>query len=241
MPDHDRVDALLHQHYGEAARRAAERTPAKECCEGVGASVYDSSALDELPDEAVSASIGCANPVAIADLSAGEDVLDLGSGGGIDVLLSARRVAPTGMAYGLDMTDEMLELARANQQRAGITNATFLSGHMEDIPLPDDSVDVVLSNCVVNLSLRKEAVFAGAFRVLRSGGRMAIADIAADREPDAALLADPKAWTDCIAGALTRQRYAELLTASGFVEIELADSHLVQEGFWSVIVRARKP
>jgi arsenite methyltransferase len=241
MPDHDRVDALLHEHYGEAARRAAERTPARECCEGVGASVYESSALDELPVEAVSASIGCANPVAIAELSPGEDVLDLGSGGGIDVLLSARRVAPAGMAYGLDMTDEMLELARANQERAGITNATFLSGHMEDIPLPDDSADVVLSNCVINLSPHKDAVFAEASRVLRPGGRLAIADIAADREPDAALRADPKAWTDCIAGALTRQRYTELLMSAGFVEVELTDSHLAQEGFWSVIVRARKP
>ncbi len=240
MPDQDRVDALLHEHYGEAARRAAERTPAQECCEGVGSSVYDGNALEALPVEAVSASIGCANPVAIADLSPGEDVLDLGSGGGIDVLLSARRVAPTGMAYGLDMTDEMLELARANQERAGITNATFVSGHMEDIPLPDDSVDVVLSNCVINLSPHKDAVFAEAFRVLRSGGRLAIADIAADREPDAGLQADPKAWTDCIAGALTRQRYTDLLTATGFVEIGLTDSHVVQEGFWSVIVRARK-
>jgi arsenite methyltransferase len=241
MPDQDRVNALVREHYGEAARHAAEHTQAKECCEVVGASVYDSSALNEVPVEAVAASIGCANPVAIADLSPGEDVLDLGSGGGIDVLLSARRVAPTGVAYGLDMTDEMLELARANQARAGITNAAFLSGHVEDIPLPDDSVDVVLSNCVINLSARKDAVFAEAFRVLRSGGRLAIADIAADREPDAALLADPKAWTDCIAGALTRQRYAELLTATGFVDLELTDSHLVQEGFWSVIVRARNP
>ena len=241
MPDHDRVNALLRDHYGEAARNAAERTPAKECCEVVGSSVYESSALDELPAEAVAASIGCANPVAIADLASGEDVLDLGSGGGIDVLLSARRVAPNGTAYGLDMTDEMLELARANQARAGITNATFLSGQMEDIPLPDDSVDVVLSNCVINLSPRKDAVFADAFRVLRPGGRLAIADIAAEHEPDAALLADPKAWTDCIAGALTRQRYAELLTTTGFVDVGLTDSHVVQEGFWSVIVRARKP
>jgi ubiquinone/menaquinone biosynthesis C-methylase UbiE len=135
----------------------------------------------------------------------------------------------------------MLELARANQERAGIVNATFLSGQMEDIPLPDDSVDVVLSNCVINLSPHKGAVFTEAFRVLRSGGRLAIADVAAEREPDAALLADPKAWTNCIAGAMTRQRYADLLTTTGFVDVELRDSHVVQEGFWSVIVRARKP
>jgi arsenite methyltransferase len=241
MPDHDRVNALLREHYGEAARHAEQGRSAKECCDVVGASVYDPSALDELPEEAAAASIGCSNPVAIADLSPGEDVLDLGSGGGIDVLLSARRVAPTGVAYGLDMTDDMLELARTNQQRAGVTNAEFLFGHIEDIPLPDDSVDVVLSNCVVNLSPRKDAVFSEAFRVLRPGGRLAIADIAADREPDAALAADPKAWTDCIAGALTRQRYAELLAATGFIEIAITDSHAVQDGFWSVIVRARKP
>jgi arsenite methyltransferase len=241
MPDHERVNALLREHYGDAARNAAEHTPARECCEVFGASVYDTTSLDELPAEAVAASIGCANPVAIADLKSGEDVLDLGSGGGIDVLLSARRVAPNGTAYGLDMTDEMLELARANQERAGITNATFLSGQMEDIPLPDGSVDVVLSNCVINLSPRKDAVFAEAFRVLRSGGRLAIADVAADQEQDAALVADPKAWTDCIAGALTRQRYAEVLGTTGFVDVGLTDSHVVQEGFWSVIVRARKP
>ncbi|MGH9031128.1 MAG: arsenite methyltransferase [Acidimicrobiia bacterium] len=240
MPDHDRVNALLREHYGEAARRAAEREAARECCDAVGASVYDRGFVDELPAEAAAASIGCANPVAIADLKAGEDVLDLGSGGGIDVLLSARRVAPAGMAYGLDMTDEMLELARANQARAGVTNATFLPGHIEDIPLPDASVDVVLSNCVINLSPNKDAVFAETFRVLRPGGRVAIADIVADREPDAALQADPKAWTDCIAGALTRPRYRQLLTDTGFVDVTLTDSHVVQAGFWSVIVRAQK-
>jgi arsenite methyltransferase len=245
MPDHDQlsnqVNALLREHYREAARNAADLAPASECCEVFGAGVYDPGALDELPAEAVAASIGCANPVAIADLSPGEDVLDLGSGGGIDVLLSARRVAPNGTAYGLDMTDEMLELACANQQRAGITNATFLSGQMEDIPLPDGSVDVVLSNCVINLSPRKDRVFAEAFRVLRSGGRLAVADVAAEHEPDAALLANPKAWTNCVAGAMTRERYAELLTTTGFVDVGLTDSHVVQEGFWSVIVRARKP
>jgi SAM-dependent methyltransferase len=241
MPDHDHVNALLREHYGQAARHAAEQESAQECCEVVGASVYDSSFLNELPTEAAAASIGCANPVAIADLRAGEDVLDLGSGGGIDVLLSARRVASGGMAYGLDMTDEMLELARANQQRAGVTNATFLSGHIEDIPLPDASIDVVLSNCVINLSPNKESVFAEAFRVLRSGGRLAIADIVAEREPDVALQADPKAWTDCIAGAVTRDRYHQLLGDTGFVDVSLTDSHLVQDGFWSVIVRARKP
>jgi arsenite methyltransferase len=241
MPEHDRVNALLLQHYGEAARRAAELESTQECCDAVGAPVYDRRFLEELPAEAAAASIGCANPVAIAELSPGEDVLDLGSGGGIDVLLSARRVAPGGRAYGLDMTDEMLELARANQQRAGIANATFLLGHIEDIPLPDASVDVVLSNCVINLSPNKEMVFAETSRVLRSGGRLALADIAGEHEPDAALQANPKAWTDCIAGALTRQRYEQLLIATGFVDVEITDSHLVQDGFWSVIVRAHKP
>jgi arsenite methyltransferase len=241
MLEHDRVNALLREHYGEAARHAAKLESTRECCEDVGAAVYDNRFLEELPAESAAASIGCANPVVIADLKAGEDVLDLGSGGGIDVLLSARRVAPEGMAYGLDMTDEMLELARANQQRAGVTNASFLPGHIEDIPLPDASVDVVLSNCVINLSPNKEMVFAEAFRVLRSGGRLAIADIAADREPDAALQADPKAWTDCIAGALTRHSYNQLLSGTGFVDVTITDSHLVQDGFWSVIVRARKP
>ena len=241
MPDHDRVNALLLKHYGEAARRAAELESTRECCDAVGAPVYERRFLDELPAEAAAGSIGCANPIAIADLKAGEDVLDLGSGGGIDVLLSARRVAPGGTAYGLDMTDEMLELARANQQRADVTNATFLSGHIEDIPLPDASVDVVLSNCVINLSPNKNSVFAETYRVLRSGGRLAIADIAGEHEPDATLQANPKAWTDCIAGALTRQRYEQLLIATGFVDVEITDNHLVQDGFWSVIVRARKP
>ena len=241
MPDDDRVNALLRRHYGEAARRAAELESTRECCDAVGAPVYERRFLDELPAEAAAGSIGCANPVAIADLKAGEDVLDLGSGGGIDVLLSARRVAPGGTAYGLDMTDEMLELARANQQRADVTNATFLSGHIEDIPLPDASVDVVLSNCVINLSPNKNAVFAETYRVLRSRGRLAIADIVAEHEPDAALKANSKAWTDCIAGALTRQRYEQLLIATGFVDVEITDNHLVQDGFWSVVVRARKP
>jgi arsenite methyltransferase len=139
------------------------------------------------------------------------------------------------------MTDEMLELARANQRRAGVANATFLSGHIEDIPLPDASVDIVLSNCVINLSPNKEAVFAETFRVLRSGGRLTIADIVGEHESDGSLQVDPKAWTDCIAGALTRHRYEELLIATGFVHVEITDNHLVQDGFWSVIVLARKP
>jgi arsenite methyltransferase len=189
----------------------------------------------------VAGSIGCANPVALARLEPGEDVLDLGSGGGIDVLLSARRVGPTGRAYGIDMTAEMLELARANQAEAGVTNAEFLEGRIEAVPLPDQSVDVVVSNCVINLSADKPAVFAEAFRMLRPGGRVAFADIAADHEVPADLRADDAAWAACIAGAVTRDRYRAQLTDAGFTDIEIVDSHTVADGFWSVFVRARKP
>ena len=181
------------------------------------------------------------HPVALARLEPGEDVLDLGAGGGIDVLLSARRVAPDGHAYGVDMTTEMLQLARANQQRAGVTNAEFLEGRIEDLPLPDHSVDVVVSNCVINLSADKPAVFGEAFRVLRPGGRMAVADVIADRDAGADLLADDAAWAACVAGAVTRNRYRALLEAAGFTDIDIVDSHQVADGFWSVFVRAHKP
>jgi arsenite methyltransferase len=206
-----------------------------------GARLYSQGELAELPDEAIAGSIGCANPVALARLEPGEDVLDLGSGGGIDVLLSARRVGPAGCAYGVDMTPEMLELARANQAKAGVANAEFLDGRIEAVPLPDRSVDVVVSNCVINLSADKSAVFAEAFRLLRPNGRVAVADVVADRDPDAELLADPVAWAGCIAGAVTRPRYRAHLADAGFVDVELVDSHAVADGFWSVFVRARKP
>jgi arsenite methyltransferase len=263
-------DALvksLREHYGGAARRAArgetvagdycEPTSADPCCGTAveacsgstvgdasvkfGSGLYQPGELASLPAEAVAGSIGCANPVALARLEPGEVVLDLGSGGGIDVLLSARRVGPIGKAYGLDMTAEMLELARANQAKAGVANAEFLEGRMEAVPLPDASVDVVVSNCVINLSVDKTAVFAEAHRVLRPGGRLAVADVVADVEPDEALRADPEAWAGCIAGAVTRARYAAGLTGAGFVDVEITDSHPVDEGFWSVFVRARKP
>jgi arsenite methyltransferase len=206
----------------------------------LGAGLYAADELAELPAEAVAGSIGCANPVALARLQPGEDVLDLGSGGGIDVLLSARRVGPDGRAYGLDMTPEMLELARANQTRAGIDNAEFLEGRIEAVPLPDASVDVVVSNCVINLSADKPAVFAEAHRVLRPGGRLALADVIADAEPDPELLADDDAWAACIAGAVTRDRYRTQLETAGFTGIEIVDSHPVADGFWSVFVRATK-
>lgn len=263
-------DALvqsLQAHYGTAARRAAQGetvvhddckptadggccSPAVEACCGpgveaassvFGSGLYDTDELAQLPAEAVAGSIGCANPVALAQLAEGEVVLDLGSGGGIDVLLSARRVGPTGKAYGVDMTTEMLELARANQVRAGVENVEFLEGRIEAVPLPDASVDVVVSNCVINLSADKMTVFAEAHRVLRPGGRLAVADVVADVEPDEALRADREAWASCIAGAVTRHQYAAGLTEAGFVDVEITDSHLVQEGFWSVFVRATKP
>jgi SAM-dependent methyltransferase len=258
MTTDEALMASLKAHYGAAARRAAAGAPATNDCGGpaagacgapgngeadgpFGAGVYATAELAGLPDEAVAGSIGCANPVALAQLDPGEDVLDLGSGGGIDVLLSARRVGPTGRAYGVDITAEMLELARANQARAGVANAEFLEGRIEAVPLPDASVDVVVSNCVINLSADKAAVLAEAFRVLRPGGRLAVADVVADREPDPALLADPEAWAGCLAGAVTRSRYRSLLAAAGFVDVELVDSHPVADGHWSVFVRARTP
>jgi arsenite methyltransferase len=253
--DHTRVDSLK-AHYGAAARKAAAGLPviedgcgttegcgpaARDTTDTLGAGLYDGSDVARLPAGAVAGSIGCANPVALARLEPGEDVLDLGSGGGIDVLLSARRVGPTGRAYGVDMTAEMLELARANQAEAGVTNAEFLEGRIEAVPLPDQSVDVVVSNCVINLSVDKPAVFAEAFRVLRPGGRVAFADIAADEDVPADLQADDAAWAACIAGAVTRDRYRAQLVGAGFGDVEIVDSHTVADGFWSVFVRARKP
>ncbi|MGH8994921.1 MAG: methyltransferase domain-containing protein, partial [Acidimicrobiales bacterium] len=170
-----------------------------------------------------------------------EVVLDLGSGGGIDVLLSARRVGPSGKAFGLDMTDEMFEAARANQATAGVDNVEFLKGRIEDIPLPDESVDVVISNCVINLSTDKPAVFAEAFRVLRPGGRLAIAVVAADAELDDESRGDLEAWVDCLAGAQTRSAYGATLEATGFADVSITDSHIVADGFASVLVRAVRP
>jgi arsenite methyltransferase len=258
MTSDEALTDSLKAHYGAAARKAATGAPViEQCCgtaidgccgpvpedstETFGAGLYDPSDLAELPAEAVAGSIGCANPVALAHLEPGEDVLDLGSGGGIDVLLSARRVGPSGRAYGVDMTDEMLELAHANQAKVGIVNAEFLRGRIEDVPLPDDAVDVVVSNCVINLSTDKDAVFGEAHRVLRPGGRLAVADVVADRNPDPDLSADDAAWAACIAGAVTRDRYRDQLEAAGFVDVEIVDSHPVAEGFWSVFVRASKP
>ena len=244
MTDNQLEDDLK-RHYGAAARKAAQGHTVVQTCgqdrARIGSGLYQPDELALLPDQAIAGSIGCANPVALAQLQPGEHVLDLGSGGGIDVLLSAQRVGPTGRAYGLDMTPDMLELAHANQARAGITNAEFLEGHIEDIPLPNDSVDVVVSNCVINLSTDKTAVFTETHRVLRPGGRLAIADLVADHQPDTNRLADNAEWTVCIAGAVTRDRYRSDLETAGFTTIEITDSHPVTDGFTSVFVRATKP
>lgn len=183
--------------------------------------LYETEEVDELPADAVTASLGCGNPTALAELCPGETVLDLGSGGGIDVLLSARRVGPTGMAYGLDMTDEMLALARENQRKSGLTNVEFLKGEIEAIPLPDASVDVIISNCVINLSADKDRVFAEARRVLRPGGRFAVADVVSRRPVRDDLRKSIELWVGCVAGALDADDYRRRLAAAGFVDIEL--------------------
>ena len=246
MPDADAIETAVRDHYAAAARTASACCSVPETFGPSGAAVYGAARysdtdLEGLPDEAVAASIGCANPVALADLQPGEIVLDLGSGGGIDVLLSARRVGPTGRAYGVDMTDEMLDLARANQRQAGLDNVEFLRGHIESVPLPGASVDVILSNCVVNLSADKPAVFVEAYRLLRPGGRLAIADVAADAGVDDARRDDLRSWADCLGGAVTRDEYRAMLEAAGFAAVTIEDSHPVADGFTSVMVRATKP
>ncbi|HEX2058293.1 MAG TPA: methyltransferase domain-containing protein [Actinomycetota bacterium] len=202
-----------------------------------GESYYDGAELDGLPAAVAGASLGCANPLVVADLRAGEIVLDLGSGAGLDVLLSARRVGPTGQAYGIDMTPEMLEQARANQRAAGVTNAQFLKGFIEDVPLPTGSVDVVLSNCVINLSPSKSVVFSEMFRVLRPGGRIAVADVVAEHPLDAETKARLETESPCLAGAATRADYEEGLTGAGFVDVALETQREVAPGFSSVIAR----
>ena len=206
-----------------------------------GAALYDESTREAAPGAAINASLGCGVPTAVADLRDGEIVLDLGSGAGADVLISARRVAPTGKAIGLDMTDEMLGLARANARDAGVTNVEFVKGYLEDMPLPDASVDVVISNCVINLSGDKPKTIAEAARVLRPGGRFAISDVIAAPDMDEQTKADMAAWTGCIAGALTEAEFRAILTGAGFDEIEIRPTHQVHEHASSAIIRARKP
>ncbi|HSD22713.1 MAG TPA: arsenite methyltransferase, partial [Solirubrobacterales bacterium] len=203
--------------------------------------LYEAGDQEALPGAAKLASLGCGNPTAVAELHEGESVLDLGSGGGIDVLLSARRVGPTGRAYGVDMTDEMLELARRNQREAGVDNVEFLKGTIEQVPLPDDSVDVVISNCVINLSGDKPAVFREAARVLRPEGRFAVSDIVADPGMDEETRRDMAQWTGCIAGALTEEEFRGELEEAGFEEVEISETHRVHDQAGSAIIRARIP
>jgi SAM-dependent methyltransferase len=212
-----------------------------EIGEGFGAELYASDDRAALPADAVAASLGCGNPLAVADLHPGETVLDLGSGGGIDVLLSARRVGPTGKAYGVDMTDEMLALARANAAKAGATNVEFVKGTIENVPLPDASVDVIISNCVINLSTDKPAVLAEAHRLLRPGGRLGVSDVVAEDHLDTTQRAERGSYVGCIAGALSLGEYREGLAAAGFTDITVTPTHPVADGMHSAVVRARKP
>lgn len=220
----------------------------ESCCsdtasvgESFGAALYGSDDQDALPAEAVAASLGCGNPTAVADLQPGERVLDLGSGGGIDVLLSAKRVGETGFAYGVDMTDEMLDLARANAAKAGATNVEFLRGTIEDVPLPDGSVDVVISNCVINLSTDKPQVIAEMFRVLVPGGRIGISDVVAEDHLTPADRAERGSYVGCIAGALSRAEYLAHLAEAGFVDADVEFTHEAAPGMHGAIVRASKP
>jgi arsenite methyltransferase len=218
-------------------------TDIPDACGGetFGAGLYEIAEQDSLPGAAKLASLGCGNPTAVADLHEGETVLDLGSGGGIDVLLSARRVGPTGKAYGVDMTDEMLELARRNQREAGVENVEFLKGTIEEVPLPDDSIDVLISNCVINLSGDKPAVLREAARVLRPGGRFAVSDIVADPDMDEATRTDMAQWTGCVAGALTVEEFRFELEDAGFEDVEIRETHRVHDQAGSAIIRARVP
>jgi arsenite methyltransferase len=208
---------------------------------GFGSELYAALDRDQLPDTALLASLGCGNPTAVADLDEGETVLDLGSGGGIDVLLSAKRVGPSGRAYGLDMTEEMLALARRNAAEAGARNVEFLKGHIEAIPLPADTVDVVISNCVVNLSTDKPAVLRETFRVLRPGGRIGITDVVAEDHLAPQDRAERGSYVGCIAGALSKTEYQVGLTAAGFIDISVTFTHQVGDGLHSAIIKATKP
>ena len=250
----DTVRERVRSRYAAAA--AAVSAGRSGCCGGTagssccgdaadelpfGATHYPDTDRDALPGTAVAASLGCGNPLVVADLNDGETVLDLGSGGGIDVLLSARRVGATGRAYGLDMTDEMLDLARRNAAEAGASNVTFLKGRIEDIPLPAGSVDVVISNCVINLSTDKPAVFAETFRVLRPGGRLGVTDVVAEDRLTPAERAERGDWAGCVAGALTIGEYRAGLVAAGFTGVEITLTHQVADGMHSAIIRATRP
>jgi arsenite methyltransferase len=263
--------AVVRSRYAKAARAVleprpgvtatcCESSPAESCCGGsaadscrgtgpaaldsagcFGGPLYGEGETDGLPQEAVLASLGCGNPLAVAELREGERVLDLGSGGGIDVLLSARRVGPSGFAYGVDMTDEMLTLARANAEKAGARNVEFVKGEIEALPLPDQAVDVVISNCVINLSVDKPAVLAEMFRVLVPGGRIGIADVVAEDRMSAADRAAAGSYAGCIAGALSRREYLDGLAAAGFATASVTFNTEAAPGMHSAIIRAVKP
>lgn len=222
MSDHD-IKQSVKQKYAAAAVKAASGACS---CDPVTENLYDLSQTRSLPEGAVVASLGCGNPTALADLHEGETVLDLGSGGGIDVLLSAKRVGPTGKAYGLDMTDEMLALARENQAKAGATNVEFLKGEIEDIPLPDKAVDVIISNCVINLSADKRRVLREAFRVLKAGGRFAVSDVVCRGEIPDAVRRSMELWVGCVAGALNEDEYRNLLNEAGFIDIDIEPTRI---------------
>jgi len=217
----------VREKYGSIARSVTQSQsaaccdPAMRCCDPITKDLYNASETGSLPENAVLASLGCGNPTALIELREGETVLDLGSGGGIDVLLSAKRVGPTGRAYGLDMTDDMLALARENQRKAGAVNVEFLKGEIENVPLPDNSVDVVISNCVINLSADKSRVLREAFRVLRPGGRFAVSDVVTRGEVPASVRQSMLLWVGCIAGALEETDYRAKLVAAGFVDVDL--------------------
>jgi SAM-dependent methyltransferase len=248
------IREMVRDRYARAATQAARDDSEsgrcgsdRACCgpadvTGVfGPALYAEADSARVPEAAVKASLGCGVPTAVAELRDGETVLDLGSGAGADALISARRVAPSGKAIGLDMTDEMLELARANAAKAGVDNVEFLQGYLEDIPLPDSTVDVVISNCVINLSGDKPKVIAEAARVLKPGGRFAVSDVIADPNMDDAIKADMAALTGCVAGALTEAEFRTLLVGAGMEEVEIQETHRVHEYAAAAIIRARKP
>ena len=242
LPTESAIHEEVRQRYAASALQVVSSGDAACCGEdGIGAEMYSALEQQELPDAAVLASLGCGNPTAVAELREGERVLDLGSGGGIDVLLSAKRVGPSGRAIGLDMTDEMLALAQRNAAEAGTTNVEFLKGHIEAIPLPADSIDVVISNCVINLAADKPAVFREIARVLRPGGRMGVSDIVADDSLTVEQRAERGSYVGCIAGALSFSEFEAGLTAAGLSDVSVTPTHGVAEGMYSAIVKASKP
>jgi arsenite methyltransferase len=232
---HLELKEIVKEKYGEAARRAANggsngccgaSSALDGCCDPITSNLYEAAQIGAIPDEALKASLGCGNPTALAQLNPGEIVLDLGSGGGIDVLLSARRVGPKGKAYGLDMTDDMLALARENQRKAGVENVEFLKGEIEHIPLPDNSVDVIISNCVINLSGDKDQVLREAFRVLKPGGRFAVSDVVVRGEVPVEIRRSMELWVGCVAGAMQDAEYVEKLAGAGFTGVEIEPTRI---------------